>query len=120
MDDHDLDRETGAPAKGRVLQDAIFAEWLLEGDEERSTLRVPFLNPDGQPMFERHEVNKERGMNLTTLEKYTASVKERRHGTKTQHSGPSSFTDDAIDAFGRIVAVVASMARTSVMCCMHP
>ena len=76
VNDHFLDPKTGLPATSRVLQDAIYGECLLEGTEEASTVQLPFLAPDGTPLFERADVNKERGMNLTTLEDYTNSIKK--------------------------------------------
>jgi hypothetical protein len=35
-----------------------------------------FLDGDGNPMYERHVVNKERGMNQTTLDEYIKKIQE--------------------------------------------
>ena len=60
----------------RALQDKVWKEWLYDmKGEEASTVRKDFFKEDGvTPLFERHRVNKERGMNLVTLAEYTVGM----------------------------------------------
>jgi hypothetical protein len=49
-------------------QDLVWKDWLADtrGEQHSTVMNVPFFDDERKPRFERHPINKERGMNLAT------------------------------------------------------
>ena len=52
-----------------ATEDLVWRDWLADtrGEQESTIHGIKFFDESGAPRFERHQINKERGMNLATL-----------------------------------------------------